>query len=40
MSQDKKKPITDYAKERPRKSVVDEIVEWFVEEREKKKGGK
>ncbi len=41
MSQDKKKTLLEYTKpSQPKKDAVDEIVEWFVEEREKKKGGK
>jgi hypothetical protein len=40
LSQDKKKTLLEYAKpSQPKKATVDEIVEWFAEEREKKKKG-
>ncbi len=35
----KKKSILEYAKPQPKKSTVDEIVEWFVEEKRKKGEG-
>ncbi len=37
MSQDKKKSLLEYTKPIPKKDAVDEIIQWFIEEREKKK---